>query len=88
MEPSWNLASGPPRTTPEPIRAETPKLSAVGGEKKNTQVVPFVLGCQRMPAQAHPHLTQRAIDSMRGLASQDFNLLPVRTALDESNAAS
>ena len=26
----WNLASGPPRTTPEPIWAETPKLSAVG----------------------------------------------------------
>ena len=33
MEPSWNLASGPPRTTPEPIWAETPKLSAVGGKK-------------------------------------------------------
>ena len=30
MEPSWNLTSGPPRTTPEPIWAETPKLSAVG----------------------------------------------------------
>ena len=28
--PSWNLTSGPPRTTPEPIWAETPKLSAVG----------------------------------------------------------
>ena len=27
---SWNLASGPPRTTPEPIWTETPKLSAVG----------------------------------------------------------
>ena len=34
MEPSWNLTSGPPRTTPEPIWAETPKLSAVG-EKPN-----------------------------------------------------
>ena len=36
VEPWWNpggtlnLASGPPRTTPEPIWAETPKLSAVG----------------------------------------------------------
>ena len=30
VEPSWNLASGLPRTTPEPIWAETPKLSAVG----------------------------------------------------------
>ena len=30
VEPSWNLTSGPPRTTPEPIWAETPKLSAVG----------------------------------------------------------
>ena len=32
VEPSWNLTSGPPRTTPEPIWAETPKLSAVGEE--------------------------------------------------------
>ena len=30
IEPSWNLTSGPLRTTPEPIWAETPKLSAVG----------------------------------------------------------
>ena len=30
----WNLTSGPPRTTPEPIWAETPKLSAVGEKKK------------------------------------------------------
>ena len=30
VEPSWNLTSGPPRTTPEPIWAETPKRSAVG----------------------------------------------------------
>ena len=38
VKPSWNLTSGPPRTTPEPIWAETPKLSAVGGkEKKNTR---------------------------------------------------
>ena len=29
---SWNLTSGPPRT-PKPIRAETPKLPAVGGKK-------------------------------------------------------
>ena len=35
VEPSWNLASGPPRTTPEPIWAETPKLSAVGERKRN-----------------------------------------------------
>ena len=35
VEPSWNLTSGPPRTSPEPIWAETPKLSAVGGGKKN-----------------------------------------------------
>ena len=32
--PSWNLTSGPPRTTPEPIWAETPKLSAVGEQKR------------------------------------------------------
>ena len=32
-EPWWNLSSGSPRTTPEPIWAETPKLSAVGGKK-------------------------------------------------------
>ena len=30
VELSWNLTAGPPRTTPEPIWAETPKLSAVG----------------------------------------------------------
>ena len=30
VEPWWNLTSGLPRTTPEPIWAETPKLSAVG----------------------------------------------------------
>ena len=34
VEPSWNLTSGPPRTTPEPISAETSKLSAAG--VKNT----------------------------------------------------
>ena len=33
VEPSWNLTSGPPRTTPEPIWAETPKLSAVGKKR-------------------------------------------------------
>ena len=37
VEPSWNLTSGPPRTTPEPIWAETPKLSAVG-EKTRTMI--------------------------------------------------
>ena len=35
VEPSWNLTSGPPRTTPEPIWAQTPKLSAVGEKKKS-----------------------------------------------------
>ena len=34
VEPSWNLTSGPPRTTPEPIWAETPKLAAVGEKEK------------------------------------------------------
>ena len=33
----WNLSSGSPRTTPEPIWAETPKLSAVG-EKPPTKM--------------------------------------------------
>ena len=32
VEPSWNLTSGPPQTTPEPIWAETPKLSDVRGK--------------------------------------------------------
>ena len=32
VEPWWNLSSGSPRTTPEPIWAETPKLSAAGGK--------------------------------------------------------
>ena len=37
VEPWWNLSSGSPRTTPEPIWAETPKLSAVGGKKQLAQ---------------------------------------------------
>ena len=40
VEPSWNLTSGPPQTTPEPIWAETTKLSAVG-KKKRTRMVRF-----------------------------------------------
>ena len=39
MELSWNLTSGPPRTTPEPIWAETPKLSAVGEKVHLTPAV-------------------------------------------------
>ena len=35
MEPWWNFTSGPPRTTPEPVWAETPKLSAVGKKSEN-----------------------------------------------------
>ena len=35
VEPTSNLTSGPPRTTPDPIWAETPKLSAVGEEKND-----------------------------------------------------
>ena len=30
----WNLTSGPPRTTPKPIWAETPQLSAVGEKRE------------------------------------------------------
>ena len=45
MEPSWKLTSGPPRTPPEPIWAETPKLSPVG-EKGET-----------IPHTAAPHVT-------------------------------
>ena len=41
VEPLWNLTSGPPRTTPEPIWAKTPKLSAVGG--KSTPRIRFGL---------------------------------------------
>ena len=39
VEPSWNLTSGPPKTTPEPIWAETPKLPAVGGKGKKTRAM-------------------------------------------------
>ena len=39
MQPSWNLTSAPPQTTPEPIWAETPKLSAVG-EKTLNKLLP------------------------------------------------
>ena len=33
LEPSWNLTSGPPRTIPEPIWAETPKAFSCWGKK-------------------------------------------------------
>ena len=34
VELSWKLTSGPPRTTPNPIWAETPNLAAVAEKKK------------------------------------------------------
>ena len=40
MEPSWNLTFGPPRSTPEPIWAETPKISAVGENRKERKPTP------------------------------------------------
>ena len=46
VEPSWNLISGPPRTTPEPIWAETPKPSAVE-EKTPPQKKRIHLGSPR-----------------------------------------
>ena len=58
VEPWWNLSSGSPRTTPEPIWAETPKLSAVGEKEKhmekmwkkggNGNTLPN-LGCTQIP---------------------------------------
>ena len=56
VEPWWNLGSGSPRTTPEPICAETPKLSAVGenGKIKNTlQDQPY--SCWHFPALGQNH---------------------------------
>ena len=47
VEPSWNLTSGPPRTTPQPIWAETPKLSAVG-EKRIKAMIAGAF-CRRSP---------------------------------------
>ena len=38
VEPSWNLTSRPPRTTPQPIWAETPKLSAVEEKTMSKQM--------------------------------------------------
>ena len=43
VEPSWNprgtlITSGPPRTTPEPIWAETPKLQLLGNNNKTPGV--------------------------------------------------
>ena len=49
MEPWWNLASGPARTTPEPIWAETSKLSAVG-EKVGNLILTSLLGPSRVAA--------------------------------------
>ena len=52
VEPSWNLTSGPPRTTPEPIWAETPKLSAVG--EKKTFCNYGLIGTSLHPPLHHP----------------------------------
>ena len=41
VEPSWSLTSGLARTTPEPIWAETPKLSAVGKKAQRNRVFAF-----------------------------------------------
>ena len=38
VEPSWNLTSGPPRTTPEPIWAETQSLQLLGNNNSNKQI--------------------------------------------------
>ena len=43
VEPLCNLTSGPPQTTPEPIWAETPKLSAVGEKKRCGFVIGFLI---------------------------------------------
>ena len=53
VEPSWNLISRPPRTTPEPIWAETPKLSAVG-EKEEKQHGPKAAWCKISPPPLQP----------------------------------
>ena len=49
VEPWWNLSSGSPRTTPEPIWAETPKLSAAGEKRKGkkTKRVPRHQTCHK-----------------------------------------
>ena len=51
VEPWWNLTSGPPRTTPEPIWAETPKLSAVGENTHHLRglVEGWTLGAYLLP---------------------------------------
>ena len=69
MEPLWNLTSGPPRTTPEPIWAETPKLSAVGKRTEPTKgllflyqpLCSFMLGRSILiPTHSHIHKEQRS----------------------------
>ena len=47
----WNLTLGPPRTTPEPIWAETPKLSAGGEQNQNPQAAKMVGGQEFVQAQ-------------------------------------
>ena len=42
VQPSWNLTSAPPRTTPEPLWAETPKLSAVVEKHSFSVAIPRV----------------------------------------------
>ena len=61
VEPWWNLTSGPPRTTPEPIWAETPKLPAVG-EKERDRV------SQAPPPTSRHHATTTRQDPMNSLA--------------------
>ena len=86
VEPSWNLTSRPPRTTPEPIWAETPKLSAVGelkmrivAEKGNQQVKRSVLIEQQHvfgdPRAATPPAHLASI-LLRGLEFDAPDLLP------------
>ena len=68
VEPWWNLTSGPPRTTPEPIWAETPKLSAVWG--KPYKIINFSTRCPICPT--HPHLQVWLFK--RRLCSEAWNL--------------
>ena len=70
VEPSWNLTSGPPRITPEPIWAETPKHSAVGEKQTKEQrtgyiyIYMYVVGLSSVENQSQAQLPEQQISQI------------------------
>ena len=54
VEPSWNLTSGPPRTTPQPIWAETQSFQLLGKNNKREARTSCAGPCGRSCALGSP----------------------------------